>query len=104
MTPDLTIPCEFSHVHSGYHLLKRLLPRIETALVHGLVPLGLDEVELPVVAERAPLRVDDDVLGGLLVLVLLLPQADVAQVLEVAGVGAGAHDQADAALGLLPRT
>ena len=37
------------------------LTRIDRELVDSSVPLGEDEVELPVLTERAPLRVDDHV-------------------------------------------
>ena len=54
-----------------YHLLKRLFARVERLSVDLLVPLGLDEVELAVVPERSPLRVDDDVVGKILVVLLV---------------------------------
>ena len=37
------------------------LTRIDRELVDSSVPLGEDEVEFPVLTERAPLRVDDHV-------------------------------------------
>ena len=81
------------HLVTGYR-------RLQTTKTHVLVPLGLDEVELPVVAEGAPLGVDDHVV--LLVEALLVEGLDVLDVLEVAGVGAGAQDEADATTVVLP--
>jgi hypothetical protein len=43
------------------HLLEDLFARVDGHIVDGLVPLGADKVQLPVVAECAPLRVDDHV-------------------------------------------
>jgi hypothetical protein len=43
------------------HLLEDLFARVDGHIVDGLVPLGADKVQLAVVAECAPLRVDDHV-------------------------------------------
>ena len=51
------------------------------------------------VAEGAPFRVDDDVLG---VSPAAVPGADVVDVLQVAGVGPCAKDHSNPALGVLP--
>ena len=75
---------------------------IDTELVDVLVPLGPDKVELAVAAESAPLRVDDHVL--LAGEVLRVDGADGRYLLQVAGVGAGAEDEPDAAVGLLSVT
>lgn len=43
--------------------MQHLLSRVDGSLVHPLVPLCEDEVELPLVAEGAPLGVDHHVAG-----------------------------------------
>ena len=67
---------------------------------HIFVPLSLDEVQLSIVPEGSPLRVDHHVL--LLGEVPLVQRLDVLHVLQVAGVRPGPQDESDAAPVILP--
>lgn len=67
--------------------------------VDGAVVLRADELEAPVVAESAPFSVDDHLLRFV---VIAVPQSDVLQALDVASVRSGAHDETNAASGILP--
>ena len=78
---DQNLPDQLAHVHTADHFLKDLknyvltvecvkielsfsdlLSRVDAHVVHVPVPLCADEIELAVVAEGAPLRVDQHVL------------------------------------------
>ena len=123
---DKHLSDQLSHVHATDHLFKNLqsskschgrhlrsphshahlFSRVDGHLVDDAVPLGPAEVELAVVPEGAPLRVDDHVLHLDLshVLVFVLVEgADGGDVLQVAGVGARPQDEADAGPRVLPR-
>ena len=73
---------------------------VDGELVHGDVPLGLDEVELLVVPEGSPLGVDDHVL--LAGEVVLVDGLNILDVLQVAGVSARAENQANSAPVVFP--
>ena len=90
---------QLSHVHSTDHLLKGLSARVEASLIDRQVPFGPDEVELAVVAKTAPLCVYDHMPW---IPTVAVPQLDVVNVLEVAGVGPGPDDQPDPTLAVLP--
>ena len=77
-----------------------MFARVDGELVHGDVPLGLDEVQLLVVPECSPLGVDDHVL--LAGEVVLVDGLDVLDILQVAGVGASAKNQANSASVVFP--
>ena len=72
---------------------------VERVLVDSPVVLGPDEFERSVVTERTPFRVNDDLVG---IVVVFVPQPHVLQPLHVAGVGPRAEDQADPARRVLP--
>ena len=84
------------------HLLEELLARVDGHLVHVHVPLGLEEVQLPVIPERSPLGIDDHVI--LAREVLGIDRLDVLDVLQVAGVGSGAENQTNSASVVFPGT
>ena len=50
---DKDLSCQFTHVHSGYHLFKSLLASIQRAAIHGIIPFGTDEIELLVIPKSA---------------------------------------------------
>ena len=50
---DKDLSCQFAHVHSGNHLFKSLLARIQRTAIHGFIPFGTDEIELLVITEGA---------------------------------------------------
>lgn len=80
-------PGELAHVHARYHLLEQLLTGIDRVLVDVPIELGDDEVEGALLAERAPLRVDQHV--GLVRRVLARYGAfGFRRLLDVAGVAA----------------
>lgn len=56
----------FSHVHSRDHLFEYLFSWIDRAGVNFSVPLGNDVVKLPMISERSPLGVHDDMAGFVL--------------------------------------
>ena len=68
---------------------------------HIFIPLGLDKVQLSIVSEGSPLRVDHHVV--LLHEVALVQRLDVLHVLEVARVRPGSQDQTDPTPVVLPR-
>ena len=72
---------------------------VERVLVDSPVVLGPDEFERSVVTERTPFRVNDDLVG---IVVVFVPQPHVLQPLHVAGVGPRAEDQTDPARRVLP--
>ena len=90
---------QLSHVHPTDHLLKGLSARVEASLIDRQVPFGPDEVELAVVAKTAPLCVYDHMPW---VTTVPVPELHIVDVFEVAGIGAGADDQTDPALAVLP--
>ena len=67
--------------------------------VDGPIVLGTDKLDTAVVAESPPFRVDHHLLRFVKISV---PQADVFQFLDVAGVGTSTDDQTDPTARVLP--